>query len=559
MPPTLTRMIWQTSASAFTSCVVASLIYAIATLYLAATISARLGNPSANGIGWSLYLLIAVCAVAAHAAMSLSVNYVLLKVARKLRLGIVRSIDLALLEAIEGAGTSRVFATLQEDTARVANALPAMVTVLRDTLFVLACTSYLALLSLPMGAVVAVAFTTGAIIYHLLQHRGVLSARLMAEQSEQSVGVFRHYLDGIKQLKLDVQRRESAYRITQQIQEAMGRNGEQTSVYFSAATAASILMLFVLLGLAGYGGLGTFSWSAHTNTFALLVLLMFSPVLGIASAAQPIAQARIALNRIVRLSQTLAPEDPAGTLTGTVSFTASASFGTLALHGITHTYPSENTSMFSLGPIDLAVSPGESLFIVGGNGAGKTTLGKLLSGLYIPHSGVIHLAGHAICDSNRHWYRNNVAAMFADFCLFEAFAEADNTWCEDEDRELIEKLRLGHLVEPGGNLLSRARSFSSGERKRAGLYLAYRADRPIYLFDEFAADQDPNCKDLFYHEVIPDLKRRGKIVIVITHDSRYFGQADVTLTLVRGMTPLLQRTALQSSTDDARGRTRLSL
>jgi putative ATP-binding cassette transporter len=63
---------------------------------------------------------------------------------------------------------------------------------------------------------------------------------------------------------------------------------------------------------------------------------------------------------------------------------------------------------------------------------------------------------------------------------------------------------------------------SQGQRKRLALVTAYLEDRPIYVFDEWAADQDPQYKEVFYKTLLPDLCKRGKLVVVITHDDRYF-------------------------------------
>jgi putative ATP-binding cassette transporter len=50
---------------------------------------------------------------------------------------------------------------------------------------------------------------------------------------------------------------------------------------------------------------------------------------------------------------------------------------------------------------------------------------------------------------------------------------------------------------------------------------AYLEDRPIYLFDEWASDQDPIFKKTFYEQLLPELKAKGKTVLVISHDEQY--------------------------------------
>ena len=77
-------------------------------------------------------------------------------------------------------------------------------------------------------------------------------------------------------------------------------------------------------------------------------------------------------------------------------------------------------------------------------------------------------------------------------------------------------------------------SLSLGQRKRMALVSAYLEDRPIYLFDEWAADQDPVFRKKFYEDLLPELKRLGKTIIAITHDDHYFHVADRRLKMEYG-------------------------
>jgi len=77
-------------------------------------------------------------------------------------------------------------------------------------------------------------------------------------------------------------------------------------------------------------------------------------------------------------------------------------------------------------------------------------------------------------------------------------------------------------------------SLSLGQQKRLALLTAYLEDRPIYVFDEWAADQDPLFKQVFYHEILPELRRKGKAVVVISHDDRFFSCADRLVKLEDG-------------------------
>src|SRR5256885_14002412 len=55
---------------------------------------------------------------------------------------------------------------------------------------------------------------------------------------------------------------------------------------------------------------------------------------------------------------------------------------------------------------------------------------------------------------------------------------------------------------------------------------AYLEGRPVLVFDEWAADQDPSFRHLFYTELLPELRARGHLLVVISHDDRYFHLAD---------------------------------
>src|SRR4030095_11623209 len=91
--------------------------------------------------------------------------------------------------------------------------------------------------------------------------------------------------------------------------------------------------------------------------------------------------------------------------------------------------------------------------------------------------------------------------------------------------QYLTQLRLSDKVEVKDGVFSTI-NLSQGQRKRLALLTAYLEDRPIYLFDEWAADQDPLFKQVFYYELLPELKARGKTVLVISHDDRFYEVGD---------------------------------
>jgi putative pyoverdin transport system ATP-binding/permease protein len=207
---------------------------------------------------------------------------------------------------------------------------------------------------------------------------------------------------------------------------------------------------------------------------------------------------------------------------------------TLELSHINHTYRGDEQS-FHLGPIDLKVAGGQLVFIIGGNGSGKSTLAKLLTGLYIPELGEIKLNDQTITNENREWYRQHFAVVFADFFLFDKLLGLgqDATKLDTEAQRYLQLLQIEHKVQVKDGVLSTT-NLSQGQRKRLALLTAYLEDRPIYLFDEWAADQDPLFRDIFYQQLLPQLKERGKLIFAISHDDRYFAVADRLIKLDYG-------------------------
>ena len=175
---------------------------------------------------------------------------------------------------------------------------------------------------------------------------------------------------------------------------------------------------------------------------------------------------------------------------------------------------------------------GEILFIVGENGSGKTTLIKLILGLYPPQTGTLFLDGAPVTDETRDAYRQHFSAVFFDYYLFDDLvlpAGADPAAAD----AYLETLDLAHKVTIQDGAFSTV-DLSAGQRKRLALVQAYLEGRPVLVLDEWAAEQDPTFRRLFYTRLLPDLKREGRTLIVISHDDRYFDAADRVIHLNNG-------------------------
>jgi putative ATP-binding cassette transporter len=206
--------------------------------------------------------------------------------------------------------------------------------------------------------------------------------------------------------------------------------------------------------------------------------------------------------------------------------TVEPEFRRIDLVQISHSYVHEkDETNFVLGPMNLSFKPGEIVFLAGGNGSGKSTLAKIIAGLYPPESGQILWDGRPVEAANRDDYRQLFSAVFYDFYLFDSFMGLQHNGLDERAQVYLRQLHLDHKVKVRNGALSTL-SLSQGQRKRLALLTAYLENRPFYLFDEWASDQDPLFKETFYTQLLPELKARGKAVLAITHDDRYFHLAD---------------------------------
>jgi putative pyoverdin transport system ATP-binding/permease protein len=187
---------------------------------------------------------------------------------------------------------------------------------------------------------------------------------------------------------------------------------------------------------------------------------------------------------------------------------------------------------FSLEPLNFQLSKGELVFITGGNGSGKSTFLKVLAGLYPPAHGSIAVNGVVVGHDNRQSYRNLFANVFSDFHLFDriyGIKEVDS----DRVRELLELTDLSQKTSIVDHQIT-SLSLSSGQRKRLALVLSILEDKPILLFDEWAAEQDPPFRRKFYREILPWLKQQEKTVVAVTHDDDHYDVADRVLKMQFG-------------------------
>ncbi|NOS87167.1 MAG: cyclic peptide export ABC transporter [Methylococcaceae bacterium] len=486
---------------------------------------------------WQFAGLSAVLVLSGYYSRYLS-NHLIEKAICELRLHISRLILAAPYPRLQALGKAQLLANLTEDISKIARAFLVLPELCVNAAMVLGCLAYLAWLSWQLALVTSGIVVFGVLSYKLLSTLPSKSLALAREEYDTLSRHFRSLIEGIKELKLH-QRRSVAFMDASIATSAKAyrRYSVSAANAFLFAYQWANILFYLMLGLILFVfpsyGVGQDVVSGY-----LLVFLFIMGPLSVLTETVPIfASLKVATNKIDALGTALAT-GPQAMPTVPPEWSA---WSELCLQGVTHSFHREQENRhFTLGPIDLVFKPGELVFLVGGNGSGKTTLAMLLLGLYLPENGVITVNGVAVTAANRDAYRQNFSAVFSDFHLFDALFGFDSNVVNAQVLAFLEKLQLHHKVSVQDGKFSTL-DLSQGQRKRLALLIAYLEDRPFYVFDEWAADQDPEFKALFYTELLPALSNRGKTVLVITHDDRYFHLAHRCIKLEEGqITPYQQ-------------------
>jgi ABC-type siderophore export system fused ATPase/permease subunit len=167
------------------------------------------------------------------------------------------------------------------------------------------------------------------------------------------------------------------------------------------------------------------------------------------------------------------------------------------------------------------------IFVVGGNGSGKSTFINLLTSLYRATSGKVYINGAEAGWEDMAAFSNNMAVIYSDHYLFkENYDEhdlSDSNPLKDSFTALVNLKGVLKVNESKGAFDTR---LSKGQQKRLALLLALLEDKPILILDEWAAEQDPSNRKLFYNEWLPLIRSMGKTIIAVSHDDDYYHVAD---------------------------------
>lgn len=214
----------------------------------------------------------------------------------------------------------------------------------------------------------------------------------------------------------------------------------------------------------------------------------------------------------------------------------------LRARGLTQQVISPDGDLTILENVDLEVSRGESVAIVGESGAGKSTLLALLAGLDLPSSGDVWLEGQSLSgldeDGRAALRARRVGFVFQSFHLIPSLNALENVMLPLEllgnrsaDSEAIEVMRAVGLQD---RLHHYPRQLSGGERQRVAIARAFVASPGLLFADEPTGNLDAKTGQRIADLLFDLNARQGTTLVLVTHDRTLADRCDRVLEMTAG-------------------------
>lgn len=429
---------------------------------------------------------------------------------------------------LEKIGGHRVYATITGDVRTISDTLSILPLFAYNFTAVALGLAYMGYSSLDLFLVVFSMLTVAVLVAKGILNRGIKSFEALRECDDELFYNFKALIEGGKELNINSNRKRFFYsNVLVPIIAKIKKTDIKAKMFFVYITNWANGTLFVSMGVVVFFSqyfLPQVSVEVMVS-FVFVMIYLMGPLGFLVDSFEDISNGIVANRKIasLNLSEELNEFDSWNEVKDKDIWSE------LALRDVYFKYKENESSgfQFEVGPINVSFKRGEVTFITGGNGSGKSTFAKLLTGLYSPDHGDILLDGEVVDYVNAgESYRRNFSTIFSDFYVFKQALNRDGKPASDKQvQHYLKRLSLEDKVTVKDGCLSTV-ELSHGQKKRLALVLSYLEDSPVCLFDEWAADQDPDFRHFFYQELLPELKSKGKSVIVISHDDRYFSSAD---------------------------------
>lgn len=448
-------------------------------------------------------------------------------VVRHLRLRILGKLKTTDLLGLEAIDKGIFYSALATDAATISQATMVAVNAVSAGVMLTFIVIYIAAISLK-AVLISVAIVSFIVLIYLRTEKEIASSLKKAVACENT---FMDNLDGLlkgfKELKLNRRKYQdfSEQELTAVISDSTGRRIDAGLRLNVTILLSQSFLLFSISGILFL--LPQLDQSQISLIPKLIALIIFTadPVGNLAMAIPAISRAEAAIDNIRKLEGLIDQGQSEKERIANAQPVEELSWSRIGLEELFFEFPrKENGRPFHVGPMSLEFHRGEITFIVGGNGSGKSTFLKVLTSLYPAGRGRILLDEREITPENKASYRNLFSTIFSDYYLFKRLIGIDPPG-EERVSSLLAQMELGNKTAIENGTITN-RELSTGQKKRLTLIVSVLEEKPVMIFDEWAADQDPVFRKFFYEVLLPELKAQGKTIIAVTHDDKYFSAAD---------------------------------
>jgi len=450
-----------------------------------------------------------------------------------LRLRIADKIRRAELRPLELLGRGEIYATVAQEANHLSQNFPLLVSAAQSLFLLGFCLLYIATLS-QISFLVVFSVTAVGLVVFWFRRRTLRNAMVAVHAQETTMlDSLTHFTQGFQEIRLNANKNDALQRRFIEVVDDLEAKVVGIGRVWVVLLLFSNAFLYFLVGVVIF--VLPMFFSGYTDVIYKIVavaIFCVGPVTAVTSAAPLFDKANVGLEHVYRLEQQL----DQGTIATTSEPMPNAQFRTFSKIVFDHIAFSYRNSAgqgsFTVGPWNFALNRGEIVFLIGGNGSGKSTALKLICGLYQADAGHILIDDVEVTSDGRQAYRELFSCIFADFHLSNHLYGIE-TIDALKVQSLIERMELVDKVSYADGQFS-TQALSTGQRKRLAMIVSLLEDRDIYLFDEWAADQDAHFRELFYTSLLPEMKRLGKTVVAVTHDDRYWHLSDRRITLDLG-------------------------
>jgi len=461
-----------------------------------------------------------------------------MKIILEFRVNLVEKILLTTYSKFEKLERGKIYSTLNDDIRTIGDSANILINILVSIITVVGVLFYLATLAFWVTIIMVTLILFITVIYYLISR----NSNALFEQARDTRSSYMEQLngliDGFKELSMSyIKKNEYRKEVTDTCQDYRNKMVKARTGFINAfIVGESLLILTLFMMIFIVPRFFPVMDKSMVSSFVVVLMYLIGPVNTILHSIPTIVQLRVSWKRVKLFTQEV-PADLTFNEMESISLLSKPSVTKLNLKNVAFRYghSDQEESSFVVGPVSLTMNSGEATFITGGTGSGKTTLAKLITGLYEPQQGIIEIDDEPISSNALSEFFTTV---FNPFHLFPTVYRKPDQSVEDP-AGYLSLLKLDKKVKMNGNKFSTL-NLSTGQKKRLALLQCFLEDKPIFLFDEWAADQGPEYRKIFYTEIVPMIKEKGKILICITHDDHYFHLADKIIKLNMGQAEIMK-------------------